>query len=120
VLVGSADLGQALEPLANLREALQLARRHTEPLARVVAEPREAEDLLAPCAEKGAGEAAKDRPAKPVLSRQASQPAVDYESGVMTVEAPAGGVGRYEDLGWNDLRQHGANIRRTPVLCQVL
>jgi len=104
------DRGQVLEPRADGREALQLARRDAKPVARIVAELREAEDLLAARAEERAGEPAEDGSTPRVLARQAAEPSVDHDGRVVPLEASAVRIGRGEDFGWNDVGEHGRSL----------
>src|SRR5262249_53217204 len=78
---------EALEACAHGREALERGCGEAEALAGVVAEPREAELVVAATAQEGVREPAEDRPAARLLRGEAAEPAVEDEGGVVGAEA---------------------------------
>jgi hypothetical protein len=99
-----------LQPRGDRREALELARRHAEPLARVVAEAGEAELVVAAPGEEAVRERAEHQPAVGFLRGEPAQPAVEHERGVVRRERPSVGLGRDEEVGRDVHRR--ANNRR--------
>ncbi len=98
---GGGDGGEALEPLGDAGEILHLARGEPEPLARVVAEAREAEPVVVVACEEGAREPAEDSAAGRLLAREAAEEAVELEGTEIAVDvAPLDRVG--EDLCRDD------------------
>src|SRR5262249_24100576 len=87
---------QALEARAHGREVLEPAGGEAEPLPAVVSEPAEAELVVTAPAEERTRESAEDRPTARVLGREAPQPAVEHERGVVRAEASAVGFRRDE------------------------
>src|SRR5262249_56634384 len=91
--------GGACEGRARGRGAGGLGGGGAGPLAGVVAEPREAELVVAATPEEGVREPAEDRPAAHLLRGEPTKPAVEDERGVVSAEPAAPvGLGRDEQL----------------------
>ena len=90
---------QALEARAHGRKALELARGEAQPLPTVVAEPAEAELVMAAAAKKRPREPAEDHPTARVLRREPAEPAVEDERGVVRAEATPVRFRRDEHVG---------------------
>ena len=111
---GGGNGREAFEPLGNAREVLHLACGETEPLARPVAEAREAEPVVVAVREEGPREPAEDAAADRLLAREAAEVAVELARVEVAVDvAPVDRVG--EDLCRDDVHNMmmmGAKIRR--------
>ena len=103
---------------AHGREALELARGEANPFPAVIAEPAEAELVMAVPTQERPRKAAEDQPTARVLRRKAAEPAVEDERRVVRAEAAAVGFGGNEELR-RDVHVREANIRRRPLPCQV-
>ncbi|HLY36939.1 MAG TPA: hypothetical protein VKU61_02815 [Candidatus Binatia bacterium] len=86
-------------------EALDLAGRAAQALARPVAETREAELMVPAPTEKRRGKGPKGQTAAALLRGQAAKVSIEQEGGFVRVEATSVRDGRLEHFGGND--RHG-------------